>query len=69
MKNMRRIGSWAALLGTVYGLWLGGNVYATTADTRNGLVIIALCTVILMQLHAGMKEQEAGSEKQKETKL
>lgn len=55
MKNIRRIGQWACVLGMVYGVWLGGNVYASDADTRSALVIVTLSIVIGLQVLAAGK--------------
>ena len=42
MKTWRRIQKIAVAVGMSYGLWLGTNVNATDADSRNAFVIIAL---------------------------
>lgn len=42
MKTWRTIQKIAVAVGMTYGLWLGTNVGATDADSRNAFVIIIL---------------------------
>lgn len=59
MKTWRRIQKAAVIVGMTYGLWLGANVGATGADTRNGLMIVVLSVVIALSLLVPAdKEQE-----------
>ena len=46
MKTWRTIQKIAVAVGMSYGLWLGTNVNATDADSRNAFVIIALSAII-----------------------
>lgn len=50
MKTWRRIQKIAVAVGMSYGLWLGTNVDATDADSRNAFVIIALSAIIAISL-------------------
>lgn len=50
MKTWRRIQKIAVAVGMSYGLWLGTNVNATDADSRNAFVIIALSAIITISL-------------------
>ena len=50
MKTWRRIQKIAVSVGMSYGLWLGTNVNATDADSRNAFVIIALSAIIAISL-------------------
>ena len=50
MKTWRRIQEIAVAVGMSYGLWLGTNVNATDADSRNAFVIIALSAIIAISL-------------------
>ncbi|RGT33633.1 hypothetical protein [Bacteroides clarus] len=50
MKTWRRIQKIAVAVGMSYGLWLGTNVNATDADSRNAFVIIALSAIIAISL-------------------
>lgn len=48
MKTFRRIQKLAASVGMIYGMWLGTNVEATDADSRNALVIIVLSVLVAL---------------------
>ena len=50
MKTWRTIQKIAVAVGMSYGLWLGTNVNATHADSRNAFVIIALSAIIAISL-------------------
>ena len=50
MKTWRTIQKIAVAAGMTYGLWLGTNVNATDADSRNAFVIIALSAIIAISL-------------------
>nr|DAR08690.1 MAG TPA: hypothetical protein [Caudoviricetes sp.] len=50
MKTWRTIQKIAVAVGMSYGLWLGTNVNATDADSRNAFVIIALSANIAISL-------------------
>lgn len=50
MKTWRTIQKIAVAVGMSYGLWLGTNVNATDADSRNVFVIIALSAIIAISL-------------------
>ena len=50
MKTWRTIQKIAVAVGMSYGLWLGTNVNATDADSRNAFVIIALSAIIQYHL-------------------
>lgn len=50
MKTWRTIQKIAVAVGMSYGLWLGTNVDATDADSRNAFVIIALSAIIAISL-------------------
>ena len=50
MKTWRTIQKIAVAVGMSYGLWLGSNVNATDADSRNAFVIIALSAIIAISL-------------------
>lgn len=50
MKTRRTIQKIAVAVGMSYGLWLGTNVNATDADSRNAFVIIALSAIIAISL-------------------
>ena len=50
MKTRRTIQKIAEAVGMSYGLWLGTNVNATDADSRNAFVIIALSAIIAISL-------------------
>ena len=50
MKTWRRIQKIAVAVGMSYGLWLGTNVNAPDADSRNAFVIIALSAIIAISL-------------------
>ena len=52
MKTWRTIQKIAVAVGMSYGLWLGTNVNATDADSRNAFVIIALSAIIAISLMA-----------------
>ena len=54
--NVKSVITWrtiqkiAVAVGMSYGLWLGTNVNATDADSRNAFVIIALSAIIAISL-------------------
>ena len=50
MKTWRTIQKIAVAVGMSYGLWLGTNVNATDADSRNAFVIIVLSAIIAISL-------------------
>jgi len=50
MKTWRTIQKIAVAVGMSYGLWLGTNVNATDADSRNAFIIIALSAIIAISL-------------------
>lgn len=50
MKTWRTIQKIAVAVGMSYGLWLGTNVNATDADSRNAFVIIALSAITAISL-------------------
>ena len=50
MKTWRTIQKIAVAVGMSYGLWLGTNVNATDAESRNAFVIIALSAIIAISL-------------------
>ena len=50
MKIWRRIQKVAVAVGMTYGLWLGTNVDATDADSRNAFVIIVLSAIVAISL-------------------
>ena len=50
MKTWRTIQKIAVAVGMTYGMWLGTNVDATDADSRNAFVIIALSAIIAISL-------------------
>lgn len=50
MKTWRRIQKIAVAVGMTYGLWLGANVDATSADSRNAFVIVALTAMVALSL-------------------
>lgn len=50
MKTWRTIQKIAVAVGMSYDLWLGTNVNATDADSRNAFVIIALSAIIAISL-------------------
>ena len=50
MTTWRTIQKIAVAVGMSYGLWLGTNVNATDADSRNAFVIIALSAIIAISL-------------------
>lgn len=41
-----------------YGMWLGTNVDATDADSRNAFVIIVLSVIVAISMYTPDKEQE-----------
>ena len=51
MKTWRTIQKIAVAVGMSYGLWLGTNVDATDADSRNAFVIIALSVIVAISLY------------------
>ena len=50
MKTWRTIQKIAVAVGMSYGLWLGTNVNATDADSRNAFVIIAFSAITPISL-------------------
>ena len=50
MKTWRRIQKIAVAVGMTYGLWLGTNVDATDADSRNAFVIVVLSAIVAISL-------------------
>lgn len=50
MKTWRRIQKVAVAVGMTYGLWLGSNVDATAADSRNAFVIVVLAAIVAISL-------------------
>lgn len=50
MKTWRRIQKVAVAVGMTYGLWLGSNVDATPADSRNAFVIVVLAAIVAISL-------------------
>lgn len=46
MKTWRTIQKIAVAVGMTYGMWLGTNVDATDADSRNAFVIIVLSAIV-----------------------
>lgn len=59
MKTWRRIQKVAVAMGMTYGLWLGANVDATAADSRNAFVIVVLTAMVAISLcMPDNKEQE-----------
>lgn len=50
MKTWRRIQKIAVAVGMTYGLWLGSNVDATDADSRNAFVIVVLAAIVAISL-------------------
>lgn len=59
MKTWRTIQKIAVAVGMSYGLWLGTNVDATDADSRNAFVIIALSTIMAISLYMPDKTDTA----------
>lgn len=59
MKTWRRIQKIAVAVGMSYGLWLGTNVDATDADSRNAFVIIALSAIMAISLYMPDKTDTA----------
>lgn len=58
MKTWRRIQKIAVAVGMTYGLWLGTNVDATDADSRNAFVIVVLSAIVAISMYTPDKEQE-----------
>ena len=58
MKTWRTIQKIAVAVGMTYGLWLGTNVDATDADSRNAFVIIVLSVIVAISMYTPDKEQE-----------
>ena len=58
MKTWKTIQKIAVAVGMTYGLWLGTNVDATDADSRNAFVIIVLSVIVAISLCMPDKEQE-----------
>jgi len=50
MKTWRTIQKIAVAMGMTYGMWLGTNVDATDADSRNAFVIIVLSVIVAISL-------------------
>ena len=50
MKTWRTIQKIAVAVGMTYGMWLGTNVDATDADSRNAFVIIVLSVIVAISL-------------------
>lgn len=50
MKTWRTIQKIAVAVGMTYGMWLGTNVDATDADSRNAFVIIVLSAIVVISL-------------------
>lgn len=50
MKTWRTIQKIAVAMGMTYGMWLGTNVDATDADSRNAFVIIVLSVIVTISL-------------------
>lgn len=59
MKTWRTIQKTAVAVGMSYGLWLGTNVDATDADSRNAFVIIALSAIMAISLYMPDKTDTA----------
>ena len=59
MKTWRTIQKIAVAVGMSYGLWLGTNVDATDADSRNAFVIIALSVIVAISLYMPDKTDTA----------
>ena len=51
MKTWRTIQKIAVAMGMTYGMWLGTNVDATDADSRNAFVIIVLSVIVAISLY------------------
>ena len=51
MKTWRTIQKIAVAVGMTYGMWLGTNVDATDADSRNAFVIIVLSVIVAISLY------------------
>lgn len=58
MKTWRTIQKIAVAVGMTYGMWLGTNVDATDADSRNAFVIIVLSVIVAISMYTPDKEQE-----------
>lgn len=58
MKTWRRFQKVVIAFGLVYGLWLGGNVEATSTDGRNAFVIVSLSAIVAISMYTPDKEQE-----------
>ena len=58
MKTWRTIQKIAVAVGMTYGMWLGTNVDATDADSRNAFVIIVLSLIVAISMYTPDKEQE-----------
>ena len=50
MKTWRTIQKIAVAVGMTYRMWLGTNVDATDADSRNAFVIIVLSAIVAISL-------------------
>lgn len=49
-ETWRTIQKIAVAVGMTYGMWLGTNVDATDADSRNAFVIIVLSAIVAISL-------------------
>ena len=58
MKTWRTIQKIAVAVGMTYCMWLGTNVDATDADSRNAFVIIVLSVIVAISMYTPDKEQE-----------
>ena len=58
MKTWRTNQKIAVAVGMTYGMWLGTNVDATDADSRNAFVIIVLSVIVAISMYTPDKEQE-----------
>ena len=58
MKTWRTIQKIAVAVGMTYGMWLGTNVDATDADSRNAFVIIVLSVIVAISMYTPDNEQE-----------
>lgn len=58
MKTWRKFQKVVIAIGLVYGLWLGGNVNATSKDSTNAFVIVSLSAIVAISMYTPDKEQE-----------
>ncbi|WP_443776977.1 hypothetical protein [Bacteroides clarus] len=56
MKTWIIIQKIAIAVGVTYGMWLGTNVDATDADSRNAFVIIVLSVIVAISLYISDKK-------------